>query len=60
MLDSPADQRRLRFWRHRDVEDFDFRVGEQLLNGIVNSRDAVPCGYRLRALSRSARRWPPD
>ena len=58
-LDGPADQGRLHVGRHGDIEDFHFRVGEQVLNGIVNGRDPVPCGDRLRALSQSARRWPP-
>ena len=50
---QPADQGGLRVGRHGDVEDFDVRVGEQVLDGVVNGRDAVPCGDRLRGLSRS-------
>ncbi len=55
--DGLADQRRLRVGRHGDVEHLDVRVGEQLVDGGVDARDAVLLGDGLGAGRGCARRW---
>jgi len=38
-----ANQIGLLFGRHRDIEYFDLRIGEQRINRLVNRRHRVPC-----------------